>query len=105
MANIIHVSPEKLAGTARMFEQTAGDVKAICQSMTGTVQSLAGRIWSGGAANAYKNKFNALQGDINRLHRMIATHASHLEQIAREYKTGDEQNALEAGKLSGNVIG
>ena len=47
MANIIHVSPEKLAGTAKRFEQTAGEVRMICRNMTGTVQALSGRIWSG----------------------------------------------------------
>lgn len=105
MANIIHVSPEKLAGTAKRFEQTAGEVRMICRNMTGTVQALSGRIWSGSAAAAYKNKFNSLQGDIDRLYRMIAAHASHLEQIAREYKAGDDQSAADAGILSGSVIG
>ena len=104
MANIIHVSPEKLTQSASRFEQTAGEVKSCTSSMTSTVQSLSGRVWSGEAANAYKNKFNSLQGDINKLYNMITTHSNHLKQIANEYKTKETENIGESSNLSSSVI-
>ena len=104
MANIIRVTPEKLTQAATKFEQTAGEVKSLTSSMTSTVQALSGRVWSGEAANAYKTKFNNLQGDINKLYNMINTHSTHLKSIAQEYKAKETENISEANSLSSNVI-
>ena len=53
MANIIHVSPEKLTQSATRFEQTAGEIRSLTSGMTSTVQALTGNVWSGEAAAAY----------------------------------------------------
>ena len=104
MANIIHVSPEKLTTSASRFEQTAGEIKSLTSNMTSTVQALSGRMWSGEAATAYKNRFNNLQGDINKLYTMVTNHANHLKQIAQEYKAKETESAAEANSLSGSII-
>ena len=104
MANIIHVSPEKLTQTASEFEQTAGEIKTLTSNMTDTVSQLSGRVWNGEASVAYRAKFNNLQDDINRLYAMVTIQAAHLKQIALEYKTKEAENAAEAGTLSGSVI-
>ena len=105
MANIIHVSPEKLTQSAAKFEQTAGEIKSLTSNMTQTVQALSGRVWSGEASTAYKNKFNNLQGDINKLYTMVTNHGTHLKQIAQEYKTKETENVSESSNLSSSVIG
>ena len=104
MAAIIHVSPERLLQAASAFEQTSGEVKTLTSSMTGTVESLSGRIWSGEAAAAYKAKFASLHGDITRLHKMITVHASHLRMIAKEYTAAENESTAQAGHLSGSIL-
>ena len=105
MANIIHVSPEKLTQSATRFEQTAGEIRSLTSGMTSIVQALTGNVWSGEAAAACRNRFSSLQSDINKLHSMVISHAAHLKQIALEYKTKETENVAELNRLSGSVIG
>ena len=104
MANIIRVTPSRLTQAAGTFETTAGEIKSMTSNMTATVAQLSGRVWSGEAGSAYVNKFNGLQGDINKLYQMITKHSAHLKAIAREYETKENENVSEANSLSSNVI-
>ena len=104
MGNMIYAAPTKIISTAGNFEALAGEVKGLTSNMTATVQQLTGRTWSGEAAAAYVNKFNGLQGDINRLCEMIRKHSQQLIQVAREFETAETANAAEAAGLSANVI-
>ena len=104
MANIIRVTPARLTQAAGTFESTAGEIKSMTSSMTATVSQLSGRVWSGEAGSAYVNKFNGLQGDINKLYSMVTKHSTHLKSIAREYETKENENIAEANTLSSSVI-
>ena len=104
MANIIHVSPEKLIAAAAGFSGAAEEVKALTGSMTATVSQLSGRVWSGEAAAGYVRKFNGLQGDMNRFHGMIVKHSEQLKTIAREFTGAETENTAQAAKLANNVI-
>ena len=104
MANVIHVTPQKITQAAGKFETTASDIKTLTTSMTGTVQKLSGRVWSGSAATAYVNKFNGLQDDINRLYSMVNKHATHLKTIARDFEKTETESVSEVNSLSSDVI-
>ena len=67
---ILKVTPEKLQATASSFESTGSSVNNLTQQMTSIVTGLSGQIWSGEAATAYVNKFNGLQDDMERIHKM-----------------------------------
>ena len=104
MADIIRVSPEKLISSAGVFETTANEVKSLTTNMTGTVQAMTGRIWSGEAQAAYTSKFNGLQGDINKLHQMIIKASTDMKTIANEFIKIEEQNKEQGSHLSSNPI-
>ena len=104
MANIIHAVPSQLIRAAGVFETTAGEIKNLTSNMTAIVQQLTGRTWSGEAASAYTNKFQSLQGDINRLYSMIHKHSDQLTQIAREFERTETENTSQSGSLSGSIL-
>ena len=104
MANIIRVTPEELTSASSRFQQTGNEVRTMTRNLTQTVGQLSGRVWSGEAATAYKNKFNGLQDDIERLYKLIIDESNALKQIAQEFKTREAENTAESGSLSSDVI-
>ena len=105
MANVIHVTPAQLTSAAGQFQTTAGQIKSLTSTMTSTVEQLSGRVWSGEAATAYKNKFNGLQNDINKLYQMVTKHSNHLRDIATEYQNRENENKQAASSLGNSFIG
>lgn len=104
MANQIHVTPEKLKTTASAFDATNNQIKSLTSQMTSIVTGLSGNIWSGEAATAYINKFNGLQDDINKIHKMINEHVTDLQTMATEYETAERNSMTQAQSLKSDVI-
>lgn len=104
MEGILRVTPATLTNTASGFEARANTVNNLTQQMTSIVTSLSGQIWSGDAANAYKNKFNGLQDDMTRIYKMIKEHSDDLIEFATQYSNAETANAELANSLSSDVI-
>lgn len=104
MEGIIKVTPSTLINTATAFQTTGTQIRNLTGQMTTMVTSLSGQVWSGEAATAYKNKFNGLQDDIEKMIRMIDEHVSDLQEMARGYESAESQNESLASTLSSDVI-
>ena len=104
MADTIRVTPKELQDKAKMMESAGNEIKNLSQNMTAKVTELTGRIWSGDAQQAYVNRFKSLQGDIDRLNKLVADEAQHLYTIAAEYSKTEETNISASGNLSEHVI-
>lgn len=104
MAGILRVTPEKLQSTASSFETTGSTIRNLTQQMTNIVTGLSGQIWSGEAATAYVNKFNGLQDDMERIHKMVQEHSKDLQEVAQQFIAAENANKELAGSLSSDVI-
>lgn len=104
MANQIHVTPAKLISTASAFDGTNNTIHSLTNQMTEIVTSLTGNIWTGDAQQAYLGKFNSLQADINKIHKMINEHVMDLKQMAQEYERAEQTSISQAQALKTNVI-
>ena len=104
MAGILRVTPEKLQSTASSFESTGATIMNLTQQMTSIVTSLSGQVWSGEAATSYVNKFNGLQDDMERIHKMVQDHSKDLQEVAQQFITAENANKDLANSLSSDVI-
>lgn len=104
MAGILRVTPEKLQSTAASFESTGSTIMNLTQQMTSIVTGLSGQIWSGEAATSYVNKFNGLQDDMERIHKMVQEHSKDLQEVAQQFITTENANKELANGLSSDVI-
>ena len=104
MASTIKVSTSKLRSTANAFNSTGSQVRSITNQMVTLVNALNGQVWSGDAANAYKQKFSQLQDDINRMASMINEHVTDLNNIAQEFDRAESSNVSTSNALAGDVI-
>lgn len=104
MAGILRVTPEKLQSTASSFESTGATIMNLTQQMTSIVTSLSGQVWSGEAATSYVNKFNGLQDDMERIHKMVQEHSKDLQEVAQQFITAENANKDLANSLSSDVI-
>lgn len=104
MAGILRVTPEKLQSTASSFESTGSTIMNLTQQMTSIVTSLSGQVWSGEAATSYVTKFNGLQDDMERIHKMVQEHSKDLQEVAQQFISAENANKDLANSLSSDVI-
>ena len=104
MAGILRVTPEKLQSTASSFESTGSTIMNLTQQMTSIVTSLSGQVWSGEAATSYVTKFNGLQDDMERIHKMVQEHSKYLQEVAQQFISAENANKDLANSLSSDVI-
>lgn len=103
MEGILKVTPDKLISASTEFGSTNGQVQSVTNEMNSLVSGLSG-VWTGEAAEAFKAKFNILNDDMTRIHRMIDEHSKDLAEMARVY-TDAESAAIDAtNALTGDVI-
>jgi WXG100 family type VII secretion target len=60
--------------------------------------------WEGEAREAYVNKFNQLQDDIEKIHKMIQEHVTDLEAMAKTYQEAEQKSMDTANQLAGDVL-
>lgn len=104
MVGTLKVSTDRLRNTANNFQSTGQHIQRMTQSMTSIVRQLSGNIWSGEAAKAYKDKFEKLQDDINRMVKMINEHVTDLNAMAAEYERAENTNQNLINSLKEDVI-
>lgn len=103
MNGTLRVTPQKLISTAGEFETCAGEVSTLTGQMTEMVTSLTS-IWQGEAAEAYKNKFNGLNDDIQKMIEFIKEHSTDLKAMAQVYTDTEQSNENLIANLSSDVI-
>lgn len=104
MAGVIKVSTSKLRSTASEFQNSANQIKSLTSQMTSIVNGLSGQIWTGEASNTYKQKFQGLNDDIEKMIKYINEHVSDLQQMAATYESAENENQSQASGLSSDVI-
>ena len=104
MANYLKVTPERLNAVSAELEGENNTMKGHTDRMVSLVAEIAGDIWSGDAATAYKTKFAGLQDDIAALYRMVNEHVTDLQEMAANYTEAETANQEVAGGLSSDII-
>ncbi len=103
MEGILKVTPEKLIQSSGEFATAGGQMKNLTGEMMSQVQSLKS-IWQGEASTAYSTKFQSLQTDMDKLHRMVQEHAADLQEMASQYQSAEAGNAEQGNGLHANII-
>lgn len=103
MEGILKVSSDKLRGAANEFSTTNGQVQSITSEMNSLVNGLSG-VWTGEAAEAFKAKFNQLNDDMTRIHKMIDEHSKDLMEMATVYDEAEKTGIDAINGLQGDVI-
>ena len=104
MNGILKVTPEKLMSAAGELEGSGSSMKNCTDEMISLVNEISAEVWSGDAAVAYKTKFSELQGDMDRIFRMVTEHARDLNEMANNYNLAETENQELAGALNTQVI-
>ncbi|WP_408070260.1 WXG100 family type VII secretion target [Butyrivibrio sp. JL13D10] len=104
MANVIRVTPEELKAAAGRMETHADIMEQKTNAMIEIIDTLTGRIWSGEAQKEYVSRFDTLELDITRLHKLVEDHVDHLNTIANEYQSAESSNMDVATSLTSDII-
>ena len=61
-------------------------------------------IWEGSAFEVFKNKFNNLKADINKMLRVAQEYSDDLKEIAESYRSAEDRARVEAEGLKSEGI-
>lgn len=100
---IIRVDSAKLIQAAMNFDCQKRTVQTRTNQMIQLVNSLSGK-WQGEASNAYRAKFNKLQGDIHQMMAMIEDYVNDLKDVAKLYSTAESTGTSKINQLMDDVI-
>lgn len=103
MTGKLRVSPEKLISKSNEFAQSDAAVQSLTRQMLDIVGEL-GPSYAGEAASTYFSKLNGLQGDMEKVHKMIHQHTTELTAMARAYQQAGQDSLLRASSLKVNEI-
>ena len=103
MTGNLRVTPEKMISVSTQF----GDSDKTVSSLTAQMMDIVGQLnstWAGEAATGYYNKLKGLDGDMQKLHRMIQEHTTDLSDMAKTYQQAEKDNLQTANALKTNEI-
>lgn len=103
MTGNLKVTPEKMISMSTQFGQSDAKVNNLTTQMMNIVGQL-NSTWSGEAATGYYDKLKGLDGDMQKLHRMIQEHTSDLNEMAKTYQQAEKDNLQTANSLKTNEI-
>jgi WXG100 family type VII secretion target len=103
MEGTLLVTPEELSTASSAFATNMSSVQSITTAMMEIVTQTSG-YWEGEAREAYVNKFNQLQDDIEKIHKMIQEHVTDLEAMAKTYREAEQKSVDTANQLAGDVL-
>lgn len=103
MTGNLRVTPEKMISVSGQFGQSDSKVNSLTQSMMDIVNQL-NSTWAGDAATGYYTKLKGLDGDMQKLHKMIQEHTTDLQDMARTYQEAEKANLQTANALKTNEI-
>ncbi len=104
MSDRIKVTPEKLKSTAASYQQIGNDIRKTAQEMISVITGISTAVWSSEASQTYISKFKGLDTDIAKMCKMINEQVSHLNTIADQYRTTEDQTRAAAQSLRNNVL-
>ena len=103
MTGNLRVTPEKMISVSTQFGQSDATVNNLTAQMMDIVSQLSST-WAGEAATTYYNKLKGLQGDMQKLHKMIQEHTTDLNDMAKTYQQAEKDNIQTASALKTNEI-
>lgn len=103
MTGNLRVTPEKMISVSGQFQQSDNTVNNLTKSMLDIVGQLSST-WAGEAATGYYSKLKGLDGDMQKLHKMIQEHATDLQDMAKTYQEAEKSNLQTANALKTNEI-
>lgn len=103
MTGNLRVTPEKMLSASTQFQQADQKVSNLTKSMMDIVTQL-NSTWAGEAATGYYNKLKGLDGDMQKLHKMIQEHTTDLQDMAKGYQEAEKANQQTANALKTNEI-
>ena len=104
MEGTIKVTPQELKNAAGNLQQGGVNIGNYTQQMTEMISQISGQIWSGDAAENFKNKFSNLNDDIQTMIRMINEHVQDLNDMATQYETAEKTNMDTIASLETDFI-
>ena len=104
MKSTLKVTPAELRKKGQEFGKDATEFKNITNRMFDLISDINGKVWSGDAANAYKNQFKQLDDDAKRLYKLVKEFSDDVIQVADKYKQAETANIQAAKKLATDVI-
>ena len=99
----LRVTPEKMISVSSQFQQSDNTVNNLTKSMMDIVNQL-NSTWAGEAATGYYNKLKGLDGDMQKLHKMIQEHTADLQEMAKQYQEAEKATLQTASALKTNEI-
>ena len=103
MTGNLRVTPEKLISMSNQFSNSDSTVNGLTNQMMDIVNQL-NSTWAGEAATGFYNKLRGLQGDMQKLHKMIQEHTTDLNEMAKTYQQAERENVQTASALKTNEI-
>lgn len=103
MTGNLRVTPEKMISVSIQFGDCDKNVNNLTQQMMDIVGQLSST-WAGEAAASYYSKLKGLQGDMQKLHKMIQEHTTDLNDMAKAYQQAEKDNVTTANALKTNEI-
>lgn len=94
----LRVTPEKMISISGQFGNSNNTVNNLTNSMLNIASELKST-WGGEAATAFYSKLSGLQGDMNKLHKMVKEHTDDLQLMAKTYQTAERANQATAASL------
>ena len=104
MNSTLKVTPAELKKQGQQFEKEANDFKKITNKMFDLINGINGKVWSGNAANAYKNQFKQLQDDSQRLYKLVKEISTDIVKVADNYAEAEKTNTEASKKLAKDII-
>lgn len=99
----LRVTPEKMLAIAGQFGDSNNTVRNLTTSMLNIATALKST-WGGEAATVYFQKVNGLQGDMNKLHKMVKEHTDDLQLMAKTYQVAERASQAAAATLKNDQI-
>lgn len=103
MTGNLRVTPEKMISMSSQFAQSDSTVSGLTAQMMDIVNQL-NSTWAGEAATGFYNKLKGLQGDMDKLHKMIQEHTTDLNDMAKAYQQAEKENVQTASALKTSEI-
>jgi len=103
MEGTILVTPEVLESTASEFNNVMIQLRNMTSTMVDQVNGLGAK-YQGEAAKAYINRFNQLKDDIETITSKVNEHVKNLNEMAKNYDTGERINIERADALPADIM-
>ncbi len=103
MEGQLKVTPEELQNASAEFSGIDKTIMNTTQEMMTLVKNLVSA-WEGESSQAYINKFNELEDDMQKIHAKIEEHVQDLTEMATVYSNAEKSTTSANQAVSSNLI-